>query len=148
MKNKAATKTKPEAKPNPPQAAPAQPVSLEQMYDELNRRLKTFLGMHKVCSAPICKRMQRCLHPTYQCERDFPQPPLTDAEAAQVSFRFRKLLDAEIERRKALGQWRGGALSAALSAGPSARVSSTRREPYPCKASPDRPPSSRRGARS
>jgi hypothetical protein len=102
-----------------------------------NRRLKTFLGMHKVCSAPICKRMQRCLHPTYQCERDFPDPPMTAAEGAKVTFRVRKLLDAEIERRKALGQWRGdGGLSAA------------RREPYPCTASPDRRPSSRRGARS
>ena len=66
------SREKAEPKPNPPQAAPAQWLSREQMYDELNRRLKTFLGMHKVCSAPICKRMRRCLHPTYQCERDFP----------------------------------------------------------------------------
>jgi hypothetical protein len=116
VKNKAAKKAETKAKPpqakppqaKPPQSEPAQPLSREQIYDELNRRVVTLLGTHKKCSAPICKRLRRCADPGYQCERDFPQPPLTAAEDAAVTFRIRKALDAEIARRKALGQWRGG----------------------------------------
>ncbi len=144
MKNKVAKNAEP--KPNQPQAA-AQPLTREYIYDELNRRAVTLSGMPKRCSAPICKRLRRCADPGYQCERDFPEPPMTEAEEAKLKFWLRKALDAEIARRKALGQWRGDSLRA-LSPGPSAGVSAPTREPCPYKASPDRSASSRRGGRS
>jgi hypothetical protein len=103
VKNKAAKK----AEPKPPQAEPVQPRTREELRDSINRKLKTFLGMHKRCSAPICKRVRRCADPGYQCERDFPQPPLTAAEGSAAIFRLRKALDADIARRKALGEWPG-----------------------------------------
>jgi hypothetical protein len=106
VKNKAAKKAKTKAKP--PQVMPVQPRTREAVRDSINRKLLTFLGMHKRCSAPVCKRVRRCADPGYRCGRDVPQPPMTAAEGSAAIFRLRKALDADIARRKALGEWPDG----------------------------------------
>jgi hypothetical protein len=92
-------------KPNAPQAGRPAGRSRDEILDDINRKLLTFVGMHHRCRAPVCRRLRRCADAGYRCSRDFPTPPLTEKQSDKVRADVHRALKAEIDRRKTRGEW-------------------------------------------
>jgi hypothetical protein len=131
---------------NAPQAEPKNEPSRDEVIEQIVRKIHTLVGLHLKCREPICRRVRRCAGPDLRCDRDFPAPECTDAEWARIKGDF---YDALKKRAAELGDQEEEAEESAVNArsrGIGPRVSARSRGPYPCKASPDRAPSRRRGA--
>ena len=103
-------------RPAPETAAPAQAVPKtivpqqpstpmvagDEFYDLMTRKLLTFIGQHKRCREPVCRRLKRCAGADYRCQRDNPSPPLTEAERSKVSADLAAALKRVKARRVAL----------------------------------------------
>ena len=75
----------------------------ERLAEKIFRIINEMEGAPKRCRAPICKRTRRCAHPSLICEADAPpKPPISEEEAANNLFEFKKVLEAEVARRAAL----------------------------------------------
>ena len=90
----------------PEKIAPQQPsapmVAGDEFYDLMTRKLLTFIGQHRRCREPVCRRLKRCAGADYRCQRDKASPPLTDAERSKVSADLAAALKRVKARRAAL----------------------------------------------
>jgi hypothetical protein len=75
----------------------------------LLRRVLTFSGMPRRCREGACRRFKRCVGRDFRCQRDFPSPPLTEQEAAEIKAWTKRML----ERRLGKGGGAGGAAGGA-----------------------------------
>jgi hypothetical protein len=130
-------------KQNGPQTSPDEP-SIEQVRIEITRKIFTLLGMHRKCREPICRRMRRCAGADLRCQRDFPAPPVSADEQARAIADFYKALQ---KRAAEIGAEEKDDAERRTVSAPGPHISARERASYPCKASPDRAPSRRRGAR-
>jgi len=108
------------------------PQDVEAKREALVRKLNTFVGLYRECADPACRRHKRCVGPTWACD-DLRKPEVSPERQARMLAELRRALAARMAML-ADGKEGGGGVSAP--------------KPYPCKVSPDRPASRRRGARS
>ena len=106
------------------------PQDVEAKREALVRKLNTFVGLYRECADPACRRHKRCVGPTWACD-DLRKPEVSPERQARMLAELRRALAA---RMAMLADGKEGGVSAP--------------KPYPCKVSPDRPASRRRGARS
>jgi hypothetical protein len=85
-------------------APPQQPTPMvagDAFYDLMTRKLLTFIGQHKRCREPACRRLKRCAGADYRCQRGNASPPLTEAERSKVSADLAAALKRVKARRAA-----------------------------------------------
>jgi hypothetical protein len=84
-----------------PQQQSAPMVAGDEFYNLMTRKLLTFIGQHRRCREPVCRRLKRCAGADYPCQRDNASPPLTEAERSKVSADLAAALKRVKARRAA-----------------------------------------------
>jgi hypothetical protein len=108
------------------------PQDVEAKREALARKLSTFAGHHRRCRDTRCRRHKRCIGLTWACD-ELPKRQVAAEDQARMFAELRRMLAARM---------------AVLAEGKEGGSGVSARQPYPCKVSPDRPASRRRGARS
>ena len=124
-------------------------MSADEMRYAVIRKIYTVMGFHRRCPEAACRRARRCAGCTMRCGDDNPGPVFTEEQCAEALAQVKRLLEARVEENEAAraAAEHAAARSAGAESGAKPR-GAARPAPYPCKASPARTASRRRGTRS